>query len=110
MNKTEKSKLEVSYAKVDSNQILYAGFQKFWDKLKKRPYDFDLFFALRMLQARHPSLPRLGKASRPQFEAIRLGQDPSLAFAPATIAEVLTGQKGQPDRLTVGRMFSLLHH
>jgi type VI secretion system protein ImpH len=101
MNKTEKSKLEVSYAKVDSNQILYAGFQKFWDKLKKRPYDFDLFFALRMLQARHPSLPRLGKASRPQFEAIRLGQDPSLAFAPATIAEVLTGQKGQPDRLTV---------
>jgi type VI secretion system protein ImpH len=84
-----------------SDKVVRAGMQLFWRKLKRRPYDFDLFFALRMLQARHPELPRLGKASRPQFEPIRLGQDPSLAFAPATIAEVLPGRDGQPDRLTV---------
>ena len=83
------------------DKALRVGMQLFWRKLKHRPYDFDLFFALRMLQARHPELPRLGKASRPQFEPIRLGQDPSLAFAPATIAEVLPGKEGQPERLTV---------
>lgn len=82
-------------------RALRAGMQVFWRKLKQRPYDFDLFFALRMLQARHPELPRLGQATRPQSEPIRLGQDPSLAFAPATIAEVLPSVAGQPERLTV---------
>lgn len=84
-----------------SDKSLSAGMQLFWGNLKRRPYDFDLFFALRMLQARHPELPRLGKATRPQFEPIRLGQDPSLAFAPSTIAEVLPGKEGQPERLMV---------
>ena len=84
-----------------SDKSLRAGMQLFWHKLKRRPYDFDLFFVLRMLQARHPELPRLGKASRPQLEPIRLGQDPSLAFAPTTIAEVLPEKEGQPERLTV---------
>ena len=80
---------------------LRAGMRSFWRRLKSRPYDFDLFFAMRMLQARYPELPRLGTASRPQLEPIRLGQDPSLAFAPATIAEVLPSVAGQPERLTV---------
>jgi type VI secretion system protein ImpH len=84
-----------------ADSTMRAGMQLFWRKLKRRPYDFDLFFALRMLQARHPELPRLGTASRPQFEPIRLGQDPSLAFAPAAIAEVLPAKDGQPERLTV---------
>lgn len=73
----------------------------FLDKIKLRPYDFDLFFALRVLQAKHPQLPRLGTAMRPSAEPIRLGQDPSLIFAPATIAEVLPGKDHVPDRLTV---------
>lgn len=86
---------------VAAPHALREGMAEFWRKLRARPYDFDLFFALRMLQARHPELPRLGRASRPQLEPIRLGQDPSLAFAPATIAEVLPGTAGQPERLTV---------
>src|SRR5256886_11299842 len=56
---------------------------------------FDLMHSLRSLQARHPALPRLGQATRPKDEPLRLGQDPSLAFAPATIAEIL------PDRKSV---------
>ncbi len=88
-------------AAATADRAMRAGMQLFWRKLKRRPYDFDLFFTLRMLQARHPELPRLGKASRPQFEPIRLGQDPSLAFAPATIAEVLPGTATQPERLMV---------
>lgn len=76
----------------------------FWERLKAQPSAFDLFFALRLLQARHPELPRLGRALRPQAEPIRLGQDPSLAFAPATIAEVLPPPPRAPhlpERLTV---------
>lgn len=72
-----------------------------WQRLRRDPHAFDLFFALRWLQARHRDLPRLGRAARPQAEPIRLGQDPSLAFAPATIAEVLPPKAGQPERLTV---------
>ncbi len=78
-----------------------SAFKVFLDKLKLRPYDFDLFYTLRALQAKHPQLPRLGTASRPSAEPIRLGQDPSLAFAPATIAEVLPSKDHVPDRLTV---------
>ena len=83
-----------------ADAAMRAGMQLFWRKLKRRPYDFDLFFALRMLQARHPDLPRLGTASRPQFEPIRLGQDPSLAFAPATIAAMSI----EMSRLFVGEI------
>ena len=72
-----------------------------WQRLRRNPHAFDLFFALRWLQARNPHLPRLGRAARPQAEPIRLGQDPSLAFAPATIAELLPPVAGQPERLTV---------
>lgn len=78
-----------------------ASVQSFWREVQRTPYAFDLFFVLRMLQARHPALPRLGRALRPQSEPVRLGQDPSLAFAPATIAEVLPGVAGQPERVTV---------
>lgn len=75
--------------------------QGFGQRLRDRPDDFDLFFALRVLQAQHPTLPRFGKAARPQAEPIRLGQDPSMAFAPSTIAEMLPAAAGQPQRLMV---------
>lgn len=84
-----------------SPQAIPESLRPFWSQLKSQPYAFDLFFALRMLQARHPQWPRLGTASRPRFEPIRLGQDPSLAFAPATIAAVLPATAHQPERMTV---------
>lgn len=72
-----------------------------WQRLRSSPHSFDLFFTLRWLQARRADLPRLGRAARPKAEPIRLGQDPSLAFAPATIAEFLAATAGQPERMTV---------
>lgn len=72
-----------------------------WQRLRRDPHAFDLFFTLRWLQARNSDQPPLGRAARPQAEPIRLGQDPSLAFAPATIAELLPPVAGQPERLTV---------
>lgn len=79
----------------------HEGFRAFWQKLVDEPYGFDLFFALRTIQAHHPELPRLGMAARPRFEPVRMGQDPSLSFAPATIAKVLPAQAGQPERITI---------
>ncbi len=73
----------------------------FWQQLSEQPYRFDLMHSLRYLQARHPALPRLGRAARPRDEPLRLGQDPSLAFAAATIAEVLPSRAGEPERMTV---------
>jgi len=73
----------------------------FWQRLSAQPYHFDLMHSLRYLQARHSTLARLGRATRPRDEPLRLGQDPSLSFAPATIAEVLPSRAGEPERMTV---------
>lgn len=74
---------------------------RLWRRVREQPHRFDLLFVLRYMQGRHPQFPRLGRASRPNAEPLRLGQDPSLAFAPATIAEVLPSQAGEPERMTV---------
>jgi type VI secretion system protein ImpH len=57
-----------------------------WVALERAPYAFDLFFTLRMIEGREHSLPRLGKAMHPYEESVRIGQQPTLVFAPATLA------------------------
>lgn len=88
-------------AAIHSTKAASPGSPDLWQRLRHSPHSFDLFFTLRWLQARHADMPRLGRAARPKAEPIRLGQDPSLAFAPATIAEVLPADSGQPERMTV---------
>ncbi|MGC4061911.1 MAG: type VI secretion system baseplate subunit TssG [Aquabacterium sp.] len=56
-----------------------------WLQLGEAPYAHDLFQVLRRIQALNPTAPRLGEALRPRDEAVRLGQDPELNFAPANI-------------------------
>jgi type VI secretion system protein ImpH len=56
-----------------------------WLQLGEAPYAHDLFQVLRRIQALNPTAPRLGEALRPRDEAVRLGQDPELDFAPANI-------------------------
>lgn len=55
--------------------------------LEEAPHRFDLFAALRELECVHADSPRIGEAARPIDEPVRLGQTPSLEFAPASIAE-----------------------
>jgi len=69
--------------------------------LQQAPHRFGFFEALRRLEATQPDRPRIGEAARPSEESIRLGQDPSLAFAPSTIASCDAGGKGRPPRLGV---------
>jgi type VI secretion system protein ImpH len=59
---------------------------RFYERLAARPYDFELFVALRRIEALHADRPRLGDATRPVEEPIRFTQEASLVFAPAAIA------------------------
>lgn len=67
--------------------------------LEQAPHRYDLFAALRRLECLYPDKPRIGEAARPADEAVRLGQKPSLAFAPATLAEFRQGDGARPTYL-----------
>lgn len=53
--------------------------------LAAEPWRHDFLHTLRLIEALHPQLPRLGRASQPRDEPIRLGQEVELDFAPAPL-------------------------
>lgn len=67
--------------------------------LATAPEAFELFDALRRIECAHPDRPRLGESARPVDDAVRLGQSPSLAFAPCDIAAYTPAAEGQPARM-----------
>jgi len=67
---------------------------------------FDFYQALRRLEALHADKPASGGASSAD-EPVRLGQEPSLSFAPSSLSAFEPGEGGEPDRLLV-RFFGLL--
>lgn len=69
--------------------------------LREKPYAFDFFQALRRIECAYPDKMRLGEAARTADEPIRLGQEPSLAFAPSTLASFTPGDDGHAPRLSV---------
>jgi type VI secretion system protein ImpH len=60
----------------------------FWSARRSAPWRYDLFQLLRRLDAQAGQRFLLGRAPQPRHEPLRLGQQPSLAFAPATLASV----------------------
>ncbi|WP_168415762.1 type VI secretion system baseplate subunit TssG [Erwinia amylovora] len=60
----------------------------FWAALCATPWRYDLFQLLRRLDAQGGQRYPLGRAPLPRHEPLRIGQRPSLAFAPAAIASV----------------------
>jgi type VI secretion system protein ImpH len=58
------------------------------EAIADQPHEFDFFQALRRIEAVSTDRPRLGQSTRPAQDPIRLGQPPSLAFAPRPIAGV----------------------
>lgn len=75
-------------------------------ELESAPWRHDFFHALRMLECAHPQRPLIGQSQRPQDEAVRLAQDPSMAFAPAVFSALQAGTNGVPPRL-VQQFFGL---
>lgn len=61
------------------------------DALEAHPARFDFYAALRQLECAFPHLPRIGQAARSADEAVRFGQQPSLAFEPAILAALKPG-------------------
>ncbi|MGH8502225.1 MAG: type VI secretion system baseplate subunit TssG [Gammaproteobacteria bacterium] len=73
---------------------------KLFEALAREPNAFGFFSTLRRLECAHAERPRLGTSVRPADDPIRLGQEPSLAFAPSTLAGFAHGEHGRPPRLT----------
>lgn len=76
-----------------------------FEALGARPGRFDLFQALRRVEAAHPDKPRLGDALRPGDEPVRFASEPALNFAPTPITRLERPEQGAP-RL-VQRVLSL---
>src|ERR1051326_4635419 len=63
------------------------------EALLQRPYEFDFFRAVRLLESQRPDLPRVGFSLSPIEDPVRFWQKPSLRFAPAGLDSVqATGQ------------------
>lgn len=74
--------------------------------IQAEPWKWDYYQTLRLLECLHPESPRIGSASRPADEPVRLGQEPALSFAPASLSALVPGRDGAPPRLEV-RFFGL---
>ncbi len=70
-------------------------------KLHEEPFNYDFYWALRLLECVHPDNPRIGESLRPADEPIRFSQQASLAFAPSTLSDFEIGIEGKPSRLEV---------
>lgn len=68
--------------------------------LQQVPYKFDFFQALRRLECAHRDKPAIGRSLRPSEDPIRLGQNPELTFAGATLDSFQPGRDGRAWRLT----------
>ncbi|MEO8627460.1 MAG: type VI secretion system baseplate subunit TssG [Betaproteobacteria bacterium] len=77
------------------------------EALRSRPYAYEFYQAMRLLENLHRDKPRLGDALRPADEPVRLGQEASLSFAPGSLTAFEPGQDGNPSRLRVN-FFGLL--
>lgn len=76
-----------------------------FDALGREPWAFDFLQAMRRIECAFPDKPRWAGALRPQDEPVRLGQEPALSFAPASLSGFRM-QEGAPPRLEV-RFFGL---
>jgi len=76
-------------------------------KLGEAPWEFDLFEAMRLVEAAHPERARIGEARRPLDEPVRFAQEASLAFAPSAVAAFEPAGAAGAPRL-VQRVFGLL--
>lgn len=71
------------------------------DDLAREPHRFHFYEAMRRLEAEYADRPRFGRSSRAADDRVRLGQDPSLAFAPSLLSSFGPGKEGLPPRVLV---------
>jgi type VI secretion system protein ImpH len=76
------------------------------DELVKRPYAFDFFRAVRLLECQRPDLPRVGFSISPSEDPVRFWQNPSMRFAPASLDSVRAGDTRSVPRIAVNSHFA----
>jgi type VI secretion system protein ImpH len=76
-------------------------------ELELAPWAFDFHAVLRRIDALGQGAPRFGESVRPQQDPIRLGQEPSLSFAPAAVSGYSAGNSYASPRVEV-RFFGFL--
>lgn len=76
-----------------------AGPEALFEALSERAHDFGFFPLIRRLENYYRDKPRIGESVRPADDPIRLGQVPSVVFAPSTLRRFERGEDGKPDRL-----------
>lgn len=74
------------------------------EQLAETPYLFDFFQVVRRIECMNPDLPRIGQSQRPQQDPIRFGQEPSLAFAPASLYSLKYSKQSNTPKLRVNFM------
>lgn len=84
-----------------------SGHLALFQALAAEPHSYDFYQAVRAIECAYPERPRIGESRRPQDDAVRFGQAPSLAFAPSTLAAFVQGEDGRPPRL-IQHFFGLL--
>lgn len=55
-------------------------------QISENPHKFGFYEAMRLIECYHRDKDRMGETLRPKDDVIRLGQSPSSAFAPSTLA------------------------
>jgi len=63
-----------------------AATEELFARLEAEPWSFHLYAALRRLESAHADRPRFGRETRLKDAPMRFGQEPTLAFAPSTLA------------------------
>ncbi|RZL65906.1 MAG: type VI secretion system baseplate subunit TssG [Variovorax sp.] len=64
-----------------------------------QPWAYDYYALMRRLEAEARTSPRWGRALLPSAEPVRVGQEPSLSFAPATFSRFDAATEVSPPRL-----------
>jgi type VI secretion system protein ImpH len=70
-------------------------------RLAREPWHFGFLHTLRRLDCLQPGRPRIGASPRAADDPVRLGQQPSLRFAPAELAALEPPAGARPRRLLV---------
>ena len=70
-------------------------------ELERAPWRFSFLQTLRQLECRYPERPRVASSAKSADDPIRLGQAPSLIFAPAELAALQRRRAGLPPLLLV---------
>lgn len=67
--------------------------------LDKEPYRYGFFHALRLIECCYDDKPLIGTSKQPVDDALRFGQEVSMAFESSTLSELIPAKDGKPARL-----------